>query len=111
MNEISLGLFQCNCAPCDPHAAMVRRITQWRATWVGLAIALALHVADEALTGFLAVYNEVIVGLRASQLFLNPQRGRGHPCHPDFFLNDRLSSSLNRCQGRVSSLFFEAVRY
>jgi hypothetical protein len=33
--------------------------------WVGLWIALALHVTDEALTGFLSVYNPTVVALRA----------------------------------------------
>ena len=30
-------------------------VRQWRAAWVFLALALGLHVADEALTGFLPV--------------------------------------------------------
>jgi len=33
--------------------------------WLALAIALALHVADEALTGFLGVYNPTVLALRA----------------------------------------------
>ena len=33
--------------------------------WLALATALAVHVADEALTGFLAVYNPTVVALRA----------------------------------------------
>ncbi len=33
--------------------------------WVLLALALAAHVADEALTGFLAVYNPTVEALRA----------------------------------------------
>jgi hypothetical protein len=32
--------------------------------WVALCLALALHVADEALTGFLSVYNPTVQGLR-----------------------------------------------
>ena len=44
---------------------MTSRIAQWRAAWVGLAVALGLHVTDEALTGFLPVYNQVVEGLRA----------------------------------------------
>lgn len=32
--------------------------------WVILACALALHVADEALTGFLAVYNPTVTAIR-----------------------------------------------
>jgi len=33
--------------------------------WMALAIALAAHVADEALTGFLAVYNPTVLSIRA----------------------------------------------
>ena len=33
--------------------------------WVGLWIALALHVTDEALTGFLRVYNPTVLAMRA----------------------------------------------
>ena len=32
--------------------------------WILLALALAAHVTDEALTGFLPVYNATIIGLR-----------------------------------------------
>ncbi len=32
--------------------------------WVALALATALHVADEALTGFLPVYNSTVLALR-----------------------------------------------
>ena len=35
------------------------------AAWVGLAVALAVHVLDEALTGFLPVYNSTVRALRA----------------------------------------------
>jgi hypothetical protein len=45
--------------------AVATRVRQWRAAWVSLACAIALHVADEALTGFLPVYNGVIRGIRA----------------------------------------------
>lgn len=34
-------------------------------SWVALCIALGIHVADEALTGFLAVYNPTVIVLRA----------------------------------------------
>ena len=34
--------------------------------WVCLALALALHVADEALTGFLPVYNSIVESVRES---------------------------------------------
>ena len=43
---------------------METRIGQWRTSWVALALALGLHVADEALTGFLPVYNAVVEGIR-----------------------------------------------
>lgn len=33
--------------------------------WLAVAIALALHVTDEALTGFLDVYNPTVLALRA----------------------------------------------
>jgi hypothetical protein len=35
-------------------------------SWVLLWAALALHVADEALTGFLAIYNPTVIALRDS---------------------------------------------
>ena len=44
---------------------MASGIAQWRNAWVGLALALGLHVTDEALTGFLPVYNNIVEGLRA----------------------------------------------
>jgi hypothetical protein len=46
-------------------AAMASRIAQWRTAWVALALALGLHVTDEALTGFLPVYNGVVEGILA----------------------------------------------
>ena len=42
------------------------RIAQWRAAWICLALALALHVTDEALTDFLPVYNRVVEGVRTN---------------------------------------------
>ncbi len=33
--------------------------------WVALCLALAVHVTDEALTGFLSVYNPTVLALRA----------------------------------------------
>jgi hypothetical protein len=44
---------------------MADDIARWRMAWVGLALALGLHVTDEALTGFLPVYNGIVEGLRA----------------------------------------------
>jgi hypothetical protein len=37
-----------------------------RTAWLGLVLALGLHVADEALTGFLDVYNPTVRALRES---------------------------------------------
>ena len=34
--------------------------------WVSMWVALALHVTDEALTGFLSVYNPTVLALRAT---------------------------------------------
>jgi hypothetical protein len=44
------------------HRAAVFRLG---VAWVMLWIALALHVTDEALTGFLSVYNPTVLALRA----------------------------------------------
>jgi hypothetical protein len=44
---------------------MAGGIARWRTAWVALALALGLHVTDEALTGFLPVYNGVVEGIRA----------------------------------------------
>lgn len=38
--------------------------------WVALCIALAIHVADEALTDFLSVYNPTVRAIRARFPFL-----------------------------------------
>ena len=40
------------------------RLFRIRTAWLGLVVALALHVADEALTGFLDVYNPTVRALR-----------------------------------------------
>src|SRR5579864_9001577 len=37
--------------------------------WIGMWLALALHVTDEALTGFLAVYNPTVLALRVKYGF------------------------------------------
>jgi hypothetical protein len=50
--------------------SMAIRIAQWRVAWVCLAIVLALHVTDEALTGFLPVYNEVVEGIRTKHTWV-----------------------------------------
>jgi hypothetical protein len=38
--------------------------------WIFLCLALALHVADEASTGFLSVYNPTVMALRKSRPWL-----------------------------------------
>lgn len=42
------------------------RNAKWALSWVAMAIALGGHVADEALTGFLPLYNETIAAARDS---------------------------------------------
>lgn len=37
---------------------------QFGSAWVALCLAFALHVADEALTGFLSIYNPTVIALR-----------------------------------------------
>jgi hypothetical protein len=44
--------------------AVSTKVGHWRSAWVGLGCALALHVTDEALTGFLPVYNGIVRGIR-----------------------------------------------
>ena len=39
---------------------------RWGISWICLALAIALHVADEALTGFLPLYNAVVDEIRAT---------------------------------------------
>jgi hypothetical protein len=46
-----------------PHAQLF-----W--AWIGLCLALALHVADEASTGFLSVYNPTVLALRKNRPWL-----------------------------------------
>ena len=41
-----------------------KSVSRWAVSWACLAAALALHVADEALNGFLPLYNSVIQSLR-----------------------------------------------
>jgi hypothetical protein len=47
----------------NPHAQLF-----W--AWIALCLALALHVADEALTGFLSVYNPTVLALRQRRPWL-----------------------------------------
>ncbi len=54
-------------APCpvpsdDRHPGAVLRFGR---AWLALAAALALHVTDEALTNFLAVYNPTVLAVRS----------------------------------------------
>jgi len=42
-----------------------RPVSRLGIAWVLLCLSLAVHVADEALTGFLSVYNSTVVALRA----------------------------------------------
>jgi len=48
--------------PSVPHRPAEFRLG---VAWVLLCVALALHVTDEALTGFLSVYNPTVLALRA----------------------------------------------
>ena len=43
---------------------------RWGIAWIGLASALAIHVTDEALTGFLPLYNSIVSEIRESYPFL-----------------------------------------
>lgn len=45
-------------------------MTRFGWAWVALCAALAIHVADEALTDFLSVYNPAVRGIRARFPFL-----------------------------------------
>lgn len=49
---------------------MATAISRWRTAWLCLACALGLHVADEARTGFLPVYNGIVQDLRAGHPWL-----------------------------------------
>ncbi len=42
----------------------------FRNAWLGLAVSLALHVTDEALTGFLPAYNQIVEGMKARHPWL-----------------------------------------
>ena len=48
------------------HMTAHDRNRQWGFAWVALAIAIALHVVDEAITGFLPLYNSIVASLRGS---------------------------------------------
>ena len=42
------------------------RTRQWGMAWVVLALAIGLHVVDEAVTDFLPLYNSLVTSLRTS---------------------------------------------
>jgi hypothetical protein len=42
------------------------RTKQWGIAWVALSIALGVHVADEATSGFLPLYNSIVGMIRES---------------------------------------------
>jgi hypothetical protein len=42
----------------------------FRNAWIGLALALALHVTDEALTGFLPLYNRIVTDLKGQHSWI-----------------------------------------
>ena len=46
--------------------SLEKRTKHWGLAWVFLAVAIALHVTDEALTGFLPLYNTLVESLRES---------------------------------------------
>lgn len=46
------------------NAAVTSSPSRLGVAWVALCLALALHVTDEALTGFLSVYNPTVMALR-----------------------------------------------
>lgn len=53
--------------PDTGNAAENRR---WGFAWASLTVAFALHVIDESLTGFLPVYNSVILAARETYAFV-----------------------------------------
>ncbi len=50
----------------DKRQSLAERSKRWGIAWIILALGIALHVIDEALTGFLPLYNSVVVSLRGS---------------------------------------------
>lgn len=50
----------------DPSSPPLSKSIRWHGwAWVGLTLALAVHVADEALTDFLSFYNPMVTSLHA----------------------------------------------
>ena len=52
-------------AAIDPERDSAGGLTRLGRAWICLALALAVHVMDEAMTGFLSVYNPTVQSLRA----------------------------------------------
>lgn len=48
-----------------PQPTFASRSSRVGPAWVALCLALGLHTADEALTGFLAVYNPTVLAMRS----------------------------------------------
>ena len=48
-----------------PKPVSLSRRSRLGESWVALSLALAVHIVDEALTGFLDVYNPTVAALRA----------------------------------------------
>jgi hypothetical protein len=49
---------------------MKKRAEKFGRAWLGLCSALALHVFDEALTGFLPIYNRTVIELRRRRPYI-----------------------------------------
>ena len=49
-----------------------RRVYRHWLAWMGLCGALAVHVADEALTDFLSLYNPAVLAIRAKYPLISP---------------------------------------
>src|SRR5439155_18675603 len=57
MKNMTIG----DTAPASQSLAPVHRLG---IAWMSFCFALALHVTDEALTGFLSIYNPTVISLR-----------------------------------------------
>jgi hypothetical protein len=86
--------------PADQHSKLTRRNSirrrHWWA-WIGLCAALAVHVADEALTDFLSLYNPAVVALREN----NPSLPL-----PTFTFDTWLSSLIFAVLALIASSYF-----
>ena len=52
------------------HSSRARRARRHWIAWIALCGALAVHIADEALTDFLAIYNPTVLAIRERYPFL-----------------------------------------